>query len=113
MAMAGLGTVLVGLFPENTIAALHEIGAALPFFIGNLGIVILGITLGLPKGMRFYSLATGIVALIALGLFFSGTYLGLGVGGMERLTAYPQTIWLIVFGLYMSRKHFSKKQVQN
>lgn len=106
MALAGLGTILVGAFPENTIGALHEIGASLPFFIGNLGMIILGATLEIPTFVAIYTAVSGVVSLIALFLLVSGHYLGLGIGGMERLTAYPQTIWLIVFGLYMSRRHY-------
>jgi hypothetical membrane protein len=106
MAFAGLGTLLVGLFPENTISALHVTGATLPFFIGNLGMVILGISLVIPKSLRIYTILSGLISLAAFGLFTTHNYLGLGEGGMERLTAYPQTIWLIVFGLYMSRSHY-------
>lgn len=106
MALAGFGTILVGLFPENTISALHEIGAAQPFFIGNLGLIILGASLYIPKSLKIYTIISGAVSLAALFLLISHTYLGLGPGGMERVTAYPQTIWLIVFGLYMSRRHY-------
>jgi len=45
MALAGLGTILVGLFPENTVSALHILGAALPFFLGNIGMILIGITM--------------------------------------------------------------------
>ena len=45
------------------------------------------------------------LALIALSLFASHMYLGLGAGTMERLAAYPETIWLIIFGTYMARIH--------
>lgn len=105
MAIAGVGTVLVGLFPENSISIVHTTGAFLPFFIGNLGIVVLGSALDVPKSLRIYTLFSGIVALGAFGLFVTHHYLGLGIGGMERLTAYPQTMWLIVFGIYISRNH--------
>ncbi|HSX45988.1 MAG TPA: DUF998 domain-containing protein [Candidatus Saccharimonadia bacterium] len=106
MAIAGFGTVLVGLFPENTVSALHITGAALPFFIGNLGLVILGASLSLPRWLRIYTILTGLWNLLALALLMTNHYLGLGQGGIERLTAYPQTIWLIVFGLYMGKKRF-------
>lgn len=106
MALAGLGTLLVGLFPENTILALHALGAALPFLVGNIGLVVLGYSLDLPVGLRRYTIASGIISLVALVLFATHTYLGIGIGGMERLTAYPQTMWLIVFGIYISRNHY-------
>jgi hypothetical membrane protein len=106
MGLAGFGLILVGIFAENTISSLHIIGAALPFVIGNLALIILGITLDLPKWLKLFSVIAGIVSLAAFILFVSHNYLDLGIGGMERLAAHPQTIWLIVFGLYMSRNRF-------
>lgn len=109
MGVAGLGTALVGIFPENTISTLHILGAALPFLIGNLALVVLGFTLRLPQILRYYTSISGLVALVALVallLFLTHTYLRLGIGGMERLTAYPQTVWLIIFGIYSLRQHF-------
>jgi hypothetical membrane protein len=107
MAAAGFGTLLVGLFPENTVSALHILGAGLPFFVGNVGLVVLGLKLPVPKPLRLYTLVSGAVMLIALALFVAGVYLGLGIGGMERVVAYPQTIWLIVFGMYLGKKHLN------
>jgi hypothetical membrane protein len=109
MALAGFGTLLVGLFPENTVSSLHVIGAALPFLIGNLGMVVLGSVLALPRSLRIYTILSGGIALLALLLFIMNTYLGLGLGGMERLTAYPQTLWLIAFGIYMSGNHVRRR----
>ncbi len=106
MALAGIGTVLVGLFPENTNVTLHVLGAALPFVLGNVALIVFGLVLDLPRLFRAYTILSGVVALIALWLFVSQHYLGLGEGGMERLVAHPQTIWLILFGLYMTRTHY-------
>ena len=106
MAIAGVGTLLVGLFPENTIGLLHTTGALLAFLIGNLAIVAFGLYLDLPKSFRRYTLTSGIVSLTALTLLLTNHRLGLGFGGMERLTGYPQTVWLIAFGAYMSRNHY-------
>jgi hypothetical membrane protein len=106
MALAGLGTVLVGLFPENTIGSLHFLGAFLPFFIGNLGILILGFSLLAPRWLRFYSIVTGIITLTALAFFVTHHYLSFGIGGMERLVGYPQTVWLIIFGIYISADRY-------
>lgn len=103
LSLAGLGTVVVGLFPENTIAILHIIGAGMPFFVGNIGMILLSISLQVPRWLRIYTFASGAFALLMLGLFLSGHYYSLGIGGMERLVAYPQTIWLIVFGVHRLR----------
>ena len=109
MAIAGLGTLIVGLFPENTVSSFHILGASLPFLIGNVALVILGVSLVIPKLLRYYTLFSGVLALIALIFFSTQHYLGLGIGGMERLVAYPQTIWLIIFGLYISKSHITNK----
>jgi hypothetical membrane protein len=101
LGLAGVGTVVVGLYPENTVAGLHAAGAALPFVLGNLGVVLLGIGLRLPRTLRAFTLAAGVVGLVGLPLFLSHSYLGLGIGGMERVTAYPQDVWLIAIGAYM------------
>jgi hypothetical membrane protein len=102
LGLAGIGTILVGLYPENTVSALHTMGAALPFVLGNLGTGLLGISLTqLPRPLRIFTIACGTIGLAALTLFLVHTYLDLGPGGMERLTAYPQTIWLIVCGVYL------------
>jgi hypothetical membrane protein len=101
LGLGGVGTIVVGLFPENTVAGLHAAGAALPFVLGNLGILLLGLSLRLPVAPRVFTLAAGVVGLVGLALFLSHTYLGLGIGGMERVTAYPQDIWLVLIGAYL------------
>ncbi len=102
-ALGGLGTVLVGLFPEDRVAGLHVLGAALPFLVGNLGLVLLGRSLAAPGWLRAYTSLTGGAALVGLVLYVSGATLGLGNGGMERVVAYPQTVWQIVLGTSVLR----------
>lgn len=108
MALAGLGTALVGIFAENTIASLHEFGAALPFLVGNVALLVLGMALQMPRLLRYYTYFSGVVALSAFALFAMHQYLGLGLGGMERIVAYPQTFWLIIFGVYMTQNHYQR-----
>ncbi len=100
LALAGCGTLLVGFFPENSIWTVHIFAASLPFLVGNLGLLILGLTLPLPSGIRFYTILTAVTALTALA-FLLANHRILGIGGNERLIAYPQIIWLIVFGFYV------------
>ncbi len=109
MALAGVGTILVGLFPENSNRTLHVVGATLPFLLGNISLVILGSALDIPKWLRYYTLIFGYLSLAAFILFTAHVYAGLGIGGMERLIVYPQTIWLIVFGMYISSNHMRNK----
>lgn len=103
MAISGLGTILVGLFPENTNGFMHGLGASLAFLVGNVGVIVTAIALRPPKSVLYFSLFCGTLALISLLLLVTKTYLGLGFGGIERLVVYPQTIWLITLGAYCLR----------
>ncbi len=107
LAIAGLGTFFVGTFPENTVSVMHVTGAGLAIGVGNVGILVLGLTLTLPRGIRVTMMFLGAVSIVALVLFATHSYLGIGAGSMERVAAYPETLWLIGFGLYTSRNHFA------
>jgi hypothetical membrane protein len=102
MIIAGAGTILVGLFPENRAISIHLVGAALPFIFGNIGMIIVGtISKKLPKGLRSYTILSGLVGFIALIFLVTHTYIGIGIGGVERIVSYPQSIWMILFGIYL------------
>jgi hypothetical membrane protein len=120
MALAGLGTVGVGVFPENVQMLAHGVAAGLPLLVGNVGLLLFGFSRWLPKALRWYSLVAGGVALLALLLFVTQTDPGIGLGAVERVAAYPQTAWLILVGGYLlfreaktiryNRKHHGRKQ---
>jgi hypothetical membrane protein len=110
MAIAGLGTFLVGLSPENVNHTVHVLGAAGPFVVGNVALIILSCTLMMPMSVRVVTGLAGGIGLVGLFLFALGVDLGLGKGGIERVAAYPQTIWLIGFGVYMSRNRYLKRR---
>ena len=105
VAVGGVGAIIVGAFPENTIGVMHIVGAGLAIGVSNLGIFILGAVLDLPEAMRRYMLLFSAISATALLLFASHKYFGIGAGTMERVAAYPETIWLITFGLYIWRFH--------
>ena len=103
MASAGLGSIIVGFFPENENRTMHILGAFLAIAIGNVAILVLGGVLTLPESMRRSMLIFSSLALAALLCFASHRFFGIGRGMMERVAAYPVTIWLIAFGLYIWR----------
>jgi hypothetical membrane protein len=105
MALAGVGAILVGVFPENTNHAVHLTGAALAIGGGIVAIFVLGWMLELPVRLRTFTRFWAPVAMAALVLFACHRDFGLGAGTMERIAAYPVTIWLIAFGLHMARGH--------
>jgi hypothetical membrane protein len=108
LALAGPGEILVGLFPENVNITPHSIGAAAHFVGGNLGIVVLGfaIVAGRQTGLAIFSIVCGGLGLLATVLFITGHYLGLGIGGMERIAAYPLPLWLIVIGVSLHLRKY-------
>jgi hypothetical membrane protein len=48
--------------------------------------------------LSHFSVGLGIIALVALVLMFTLHDLGIGLGGMERMTAYPILLWALGFG---------------
>lgn len=110
MALAGIGTIFVGAFPENSVGFMHSLGAIMPFIFGNLSMIILGWSLDMPKNLKNFTILFGVISLIALGFLASRNYLTLGFGGMERIVAYPQTFWMIVFGVYVSAHRYRENR---
>ena len=96
MAVSGVGVIMVGFFPENSVSALHGLGAAIPFVLGNASLIIVALSLKMPALLRLYFFLSGVMALLGLVAYASSYDLGLGEGGIERVVAYPQTVCLIV-----------------
>jgi len=108
IAIAGFGVFVVGLAPEDVNFRLHSFAAAQHFFCGNAGMAMLGIVVlsrsrsSLSRTflwmgtlwMGTISLAMGLAGLLGMLLLSQHSYLGCGVGGMERIVAYPLPIWL-------------------
>ena len=69
--------------------------------MGNAALIVIATAPMLPIVLRVYSLLSGTLAILALVGYSSGHYLGLGEGGIERVVAYPQTVWLIEIGLFL------------
>jgi hypothetical membrane protein len=101
MAISGIGVMIVGIFPENGVPAFHGLGALIAFTIGNAALIIMAAAPMIPNALRVYSFLSGALAVLALAVYSTGHYLGLGEGGMERVVAYPQTVWLIVIGIFL------------
>lgn len=98
IALAGVGALGVGLFPETT-GIWHSIFSLIVFLFAGLSAIV---TARFQKKPMFYfSIALGLATLIALLLYIPGEYLGLGAGGMERMVVYPALVWSIGFGGHM------------
>jgi hypothetical membrane protein len=95
LALAGIGALGVGLFPE-TAGILHGIFSLIAFLFSGLSAVVT--SKFQKKPMSYLSIILGLATLAALSLFFVGIDLGLGVGGMERMIVYPALLWTVGFG---------------
>ena len=94
--LAGVGGMGVGLFPENTISVIHGTAALMAFGFGGLSAIV-SYKLQKPP-LSYASILLGVLSVLALALFGSRIYLGLGVGGMERMIVYPTLLWAVGFG---------------
>jgi len=99
--LASMGAAGVGLFPEN-MGILHTIPSFITFFFA--GISSLYSYRVDEEYSRYIWPILGIISLLALALFASKNYLGLGKGGMERLIVYPVFIWLIGISEYFIQR---------
>jgi hypothetical membrane protein len=95
--MPPLGTIVVSLVPENSILALHAIGAFMVFIFGGLG-PIYAYRFTKPP-FRYLSVLLGAVSLVAIALFGIPSVVGFGIA--ERLVVYPFNIWTISFAGYL------------
>jgi hypothetical membrane protein len=98
LIIAALGSLGVGIFPENS-EPMHSISASLIFLFGGLS-AISSVTV-MKHPFSLLSILLGILSLSAAGLFAFQQYLGIGVGGMERLIVYPILIWMITFSGFL------------
>jgi len=106
-ALASIGTLMVGFFPENTVLIggfplIHGIAAFLAFLMsGATAIVAYTYT---KSPFRIISTVLGVASLVSFVLFLTtAAYgsLGIGNGGLERMIVYPTLLWTISFGGYL------------
>ena len=104
IALMGIGTAGVGIFPEN-VPVLHPLAALMAFGFG--AVLPIAASASAKPLFKYLSVALGLAALCALALFGLSAFgaqwllLGIGRGGMERMIAYPELIWAIGFGAYL------------
>ena len=112
LVVAGIGAIGVGLSPEDYQLTIHSISALLSFAGGGLALIVLGFAMFRDTrwdGYRAFSILSGLVVFVALGLFLGGAYhwggvwSDWGVGGMERLVVAPVLLWALVASIHLLR----------
>ena len=102
--ITGLGKILLALYPENTNLNLHLLGA-LNIPVESIAILLISLSiLRMRPTVGVVGLAVAILGLlgtvlgIAAEIVGPAAYLGLGVGGMERVADSPGSLWMLLIG---------------
>lgn len=117
LLLMAAGAMGVGIFTKDYTLP-HGAAASAAFFFAGLSAITSHKVL--PKPLSQASIALGAMTLTALALFSAGMitsdsltsttannstfYLGLGPGGMERMTIYPALMWLAAFAGHLLTK---------
>lgn len=102
--MAGVGTIIVGLIPEDLGSPLHLTGALMFFIGGGAALLVLGFLWARQTPMSWFIGACGTVTFTALAV---GGLTAMQVpepGTLERLMAYPVTIGFSAAGLVIAQR---------
>ena len=108
LLIAGVGAILVGVFPENSIPVVHDLASLMVFLPGGLALVVL--SSGMRKGTswssyRDLSAVLGVITLASLA-YYAPTQLTNTTwdpGLIERLIVVPILIWGFVAGVRLAR----------
>lgn len=107
LVVAGVGAVLVGVFPEDVQGVAHSLGALLAFVGSSIALILLGIAMSRRRGWGGYRALS-----LGCGVFSGGVIVAsnvsenwgpVGFGGLERLIVAPALLWLFVVGIRLSR----------
>ncbi|WP_051684123.1 DUF998 domain-containing protein [Blastococcus sp. URHD0036] len=96
----GVGMVGVGVFPGNTVMAVHQLVSIATFVSGGLA-AILTARLTSPMLRPVHLLLGGIALTFLVGytaLPDLAFFARLGEGGVERWIVYPVVLWIVVLG---------------
>ena len=105
LVIAGLGVLLVGFFPSDGNATVHEVAAVAHLLGGGIGLIALAYSVRPRSEALGTSLALlGLIGVIGTVFFASAVFLGLGEGGMERVAAYVIPIGLTAAGIALARQ---------
>jgi hypothetical membrane protein len=101
LTLAGVGAMGVGIFTEDFLTV-HFVASVVTFLFGNLAAISSYRLIRTP--LKYLSAILGLFGLMALILMASGLTLDLGVGGIERMIAYPILLWGMGFGGHLANQ---------
>ena len=112
LVVAAIGSIGVGLSPEDVNLTVHFVSAVLAFVGANFALLVLALVMFRDTrwdGYRGYTFLSGVVGFVALGLYgarayeWGGIWSDWGVGGMERLIVAPVLLWAILVSVHLLR----------
>jgi hypothetical membrane protein len=97
VGIAGISWIIVGLIPEDVNLTGHSIGALPVFLVGNLALIILGLSRSTQNRptVRRSGLVLGVVGLLGFALTIcaiANPTGPIGIGFAERITVFPLRI---------------------
>ena len=100
LGLMGVGIVGIAVFPGN-VATIHPLFSLLAFVAGSAAAILSRKVVDAP--MRYFAVGLGSIAFLAtvfgLDSFANwGPQAEIGIGGVERLIAYPVLLWLVLIG---------------
>jgi hypothetical membrane protein len=98
LTISALAALCVGIFTENS-EPMHTVVSFFVFLFGGVSALVSCRLMKHP--FSIIAIILGMMSLFASIFFIGKIYLGLGVGGMERMIAYPILIWMIGFGSFL------------
>ena len=101
LTLAGVGAMGVGIFTEDFLIV-HFVASVVTFLFGSLAAISSYRLIRTP--LKYLSAILGLFGLMALILMASGLTLDLGVGGIERMIAYPILLWGMGFGGHLANQ---------
>ena len=99
LTLTGVGFIIVGLTPYNIIPVIHSLFGAFPVMLfSSSGLILAGLAKNRENFGRFWmvTVVIGLVCLASGILYFTGTYLGIGKGAMERIWIYAPLAWTLI-----------------
>ncbi len=108
--VAGVGTIIVGLVPEDLGSPWHFAGALMFFIGGGFALILLGLLWFQQTPVSWFLLACGLVCVVALAI---GGLTGMEVpqpGTLERFMGYPATVGLAAAGLVIAQRVHTERR---
>lgn len=99
LAIAALGTIASGLAPMDQNVSMHVLGAMIYFPLSAIAIILIGVSVRKSRPLfALFSWLFGTLAFVAFLAYGNYQATGLPRGLLERIAAYPSTLWVIVAG---------------